>query len=143
MIYLSLFFTAFIAATLLPAFSEVALAASLSTNASIFLLWLSATAGNTLGSCVNWYLGREILRFKPKLINSRWFPVTELQLERAQNRFSRFGVWTLLFAWLPIIGDPLTFVAGVLRVRFLWFLLLVTVGKGLRYAVVVFLWFEF
>ena len=143
MIYLSLFFTAFIAATLLPAFSEVALAASLSTNASIFLLWLSATAGNTLGSCVNWYLGREILRFKPKLINSRWFPVTELQLERAQNRFSRFGVWTLLFAWLPIIGDPLTFVAGVLRVRFLWFLLLVTAGKGLRYAVVVFLWFEF
>ena len=143
MIYLSLFFTAFIAATLLPAFSEVALAASLSTNASIFLLWLSATAGNTLGSCVNWYLGREILRFKPKLINSRWFPVTELQLERAQNRFSRFGVWTLLFAWLPIIGDPLTFVAGVLRVRFLWFLLLVTAGKSLRYAVVVFLWFKF
>tara|TARA_B100000809_G_C15115994_1_gene522456 strand:- start:1406 stop:1831 length:426 start_codon:yes stop_codon:yes gene_type:complete len=139
LIYLSLFFTAFIAATLLPAFSEVALAASLSTNASIFLLWLSATAGNTLGSCVNWYLGREILRFKPKLVDSRWFPVTELQLERAQNRFSRFGVWSLLLAWLPIIGDPLTFVAGVMRVRFLWFLLLVTFGKGLRYAVVVFL----
>lgn len=137
MIYLSLFFTAFIAATLLPAFSEVALAASLSTNASIFLLWLSATAGNTLGSCVNWYLGREILRFKPKLINSRWFPVTELQLERAQNRFSRFGVWSLLLAWLPIVGDPLTFVAGVMKVRFGLFLCLVVVGKGVRYGVIV------
>jgi membrane protein YqaA with SNARE-associated domain len=137
LIYLSLFFTAFIAATLLPAFSEVALAASLSTNASIFLLWLSATAGNTLGSCVNWYLGREILRFKPKLINSRWFPVTELQLERAQNRFSRFGVWSLLLAWLPIVGDPLTFVAGVMKVRFGLFLCLVVVGKGVRYGVIV------
>lgn len=137
MIYLSLFFTAFIAATLLPAFSEVALAASLSTNASIFLLWLSATAGNTLGSCVNWYLGREILRFKPKLINSRWFPVTESQLERAQNRFSRFGVWSLLLAWLPIVGDPLTFVAGVMKVRFGLFLCLVVVGKGVRYGVIV------
>jgi membrane protein YqaA with SNARE-associated domain len=100
-------------------------------------LWLSATAGNTLGSCVNWYLGREILRFKPKLINSRWFPVTELQLERAQNRFSRFGVWSLLLAWLPIVGDPLTFVAGVMKVRFGLFLCLVVVGKGVRYGVIV------
>ena len=137
MIYLSLFVTAFIAATLLPAFSEVALAASLSTNASVLLLWLAATAGNTLGSCVNWWLGREILRFKPKLIDSRWFPVTASQLERAQNRFNQFGVWTLLFAWLPIIGDPLTFVAGVMKVRFGLFFALVVVGKGLRYGVII------
>lgn len=124
---------AFIAATLLPAFSEVALAASLSSGGSIFLLWLSATAGNTLGSCVNWWLGREILRFQHK----RWFPVSEAQLERAQQRFNRFGVWSLLLAWLPIVGDPLTFIAGMFRVRFIWFLVLVAIGKGIRYGVIV------
>lgn len=133
MIYLSIFLTAFIAATLLPAFSEVALAASLSSGASIFLLWLSATAGNTLGSCVNWWLGREVLRFQHK----RWFPVNEAQLDQAQQRFNRFGVWSLLLAWLPVVGDPLTLVAGILRVKFVWFLVLVGLGKGLRYGIVV------
>ncbi len=133
MIYLSIFATAFIAATLLPAFSEVALAASLSSGANIFLLWLSATAGNTLGSCVNWWLGREILRFQ----NKRWFPVKEAQLEKAQRVFSRCGIWSLLLAWLPVVGDPLTFVAGVLRIKFVWFLMLVGIGKGLRYGMIV------
>jgi len=135
-IYLSIFFSAFIAATFLPAFSELALAASLSSGVSIFLLWLAATCGNTLGSCVNWYIGREILRFK----NKRWFPVSQPQLERAQIRFNRFGMWTLLLAWLPIVGDPLTLVAGMMRVRFVWFLLLVGIGKGLRYGVIVWLY---
>lgn len=133
MIYLSIFFTAFIAATLLPAFSEVALAASLSSGASVLYLWLAATLGNTLGSCVNWWLGREILRFQKK----RWFPVSEIQLQKAQLRFNRYGVWSLLLAWLPIVGDPLTFVAGVMRVKFAVFILLVALGKGLRYGVVI------
>lgn len=129
---------AFIAATLLPAFSEVALAASLSSGGSTFLLWLSATVGNTLGSCMNWWLGREVLRFQHK----RWFPISEVQLERAQQVFNRFGVWSLLLAWLPVIGDPLTFVAGVMRVRFWLFFCLVATGKALRYAVVVLLTLE-
>lgn len=133
MIYLSIFATAFIAATLLPVFSEVALAASFTSDASIFLLWLAATVGNTLGSCVNWWLGREILRFQHK----RWFPITELQLEKAQSIFNRYGVWSLLMAWMPVIGDPLTFVAGIFRVRFICFLVLVAIGKGVRYGVIV------
>ena len=78
------------------------------------------------------------MRFKGK----RWFPISEGKLATAQVHFNRFGVWSLLLAWLPVVGDPLTFVAGVLRVRFLLFLVLVTFGKALRYGVVVFLLFE-
>lgn len=133
MLYVSIFFSAFIAATLLPAFSELALAASLSSGASIFLLWFSATLGNTLGSCVNWWLGREILRFQHK----KWFPVKPLQLQRAQQHFNKYGVYSLLLSWLPIIGDPLTLVAGSMKVRFDIFVLLVALAKGIRYAVLV------
>ncbi|HDZ07717.1 YqaA family protein [Pseudohongiella sp.] len=135
MSYLLLFITGFVAATLLPASSEVLLLALFQQDLSPAMLWLSATAGNTLGSCVNWYLGREILRFE----NRRWFPVSGDSLQRAQRHFKRYGYWSLLFAWLPVIGDPLTFVAGVLRMRFSVFFVLVLLGKGARYAVVLLL----
>lgn len=98
-------------------------------------LWLAATCGNTLGSCLNWYLGKELLRFQHK----RWFPVSPAQLAKAEFHFNRYGSWSLLLAWLPIVGDPLTLVAGTLRVRFGLFLLLVTLGKGVRYAVLLYL----
>ena len=135
MSYLSLFITGFIAATLLPASSEVLLLALLQQGFSPGLLWLSATAGNTLGSCVNWYLGREILRFQHK----RWFPASRDSLQRAERHFKRYGYWSLLFAWLPVVGDPLTIVAGVLRMRFSVFVALVLAGKGARYAIVLYL----
>ncbi len=135
MIYITLFFTSFLAATLLPAASELLLANLVSQGYSLSLLWLSATLGNTLGSCVNWWLGKEIVRFKSK----SWFPVSESALIRAQHHFQRYGQWSLLFAWLPIVGDPLTLLAGVLRVPFPIFVILVAVGKGLRYALVLWL----
>ena len=131
--YFSLFFAAFIAATLLPTASEGLLAYLLTQPLNVFLLWVSATLGNTLGSCVNWWLGKELNRFK----NKKWFMVTPEQLARAQAKFNRYGRVSLLFAWLPIVGDPLTFVAGVMRVPFKLFLLLVALGKGLRYAIVI------
>lgn len=99
-------------------------------------LWLAATAGNTAGSCVNWYLGLFIRRFQSK----RWFPVDARQLQRASERYQRYGAWSLLFAWLPVIGDPLTVVAGVLKVRFALFFPLVLIGKGCRYALLI--WFS-
>lgn len=133
--YISLFFTAFIAATLLPTASEGLLLILASHGHQLALLWLSATLGNTLGSCVNWWLGKELQRFQDK----KWFFVTKLQLKYAQKRFNRFGQISLLFAWLPIIGDPLTFIAGVMKVPFLRFLILVALGKAIRYAVVLFL----
>lgn len=139
MSYLLLFITGFVAATLLPASSEILLLALFQQGLSPGILWLSATAGNTLGSCVNWYLGREILRFE----NRRWFPVSGDSLQRAQRHFKRYGYWSVLFAWLPVVGDPLTFVAGVLRMRFSLFAMLVLIGKGARYAVVLLLASQF
>lgn len=133
--YWSVFVTGFVAATLLPASSEILLLALFQQGYIPWLLWLAATTGNTLGSCVNWYLGREILRFQHK----RWFPVGAEQLQRAETQFKRYGRWTLLLAWLPVVGDPLTFIAGSLRMRFDLFVVLVALGKGLRYAAIILL----
>jgi len=131
--YLSLFFLSFLAATLIPTSSELTLAALLSTN-NFNSLGLLATAsfGNILGSVFNWLLGFYLL----KHVNKKWFPFNEKQVVSASKWFNKFGVWSLLFAWLPIIGDPLTFIAGILRVRFLIFLILVSVGKFLRYLLI-------
>lgn len=133
--YFSLFVSGFVAATLLPASSELLLLVLLQQGYMPWLLWLAATAGNTLGSCVNWYLGHKLLRFSGR----RWFPANEMQLERAQRFFQRYGQWSLLLAWLPVVGDPLTLVAGVMKMPWLRFVLLVVIGKGLRYAVLIFL----
>ena len=133
MVYLSLFFTALIAATFFPLSSEALLATLLYQQYSPLLLWLAATSGNTLGSCINWYLGKECLRWQDK----KWFPVKPAQLMRAQQQFQHYGLISLLFAWVPVVGDPLTFIAGVMRVSFWKFLMLVFIGKGLRYAAVI------
>jgi len=131
--YLGLFISAFLAATLLPFYSELALVAMARAGGfDPFLLWAVATLGNTLGAAVNWGLGRYLLHFQDR----RWFPFSSAQMEKATKWYNRWGVWSLLFAWLPWGGDPLTFVAGVLRVDFRIFLLLVGVGKALRYVVV-------
>ncbi|GHF21039.1 membrane protein [Kordiimonas sediminis] len=132
-IYLTLFSNAFIAATLLPAFSELAFAALLTKGQySPFLLFLAVTSGNILGACVNWWLGMRLHDFQTK----RWFPFTPAQIDKASNQFARYGVWSLLFAWLPVIGDPLTLIAGVLNTRFSLFLVLVGFGKAIRYAAI-------
>jgi membrane protein YqaA with SNARE-associated domain len=135
MAYVSLFVSGLIAATLFPASSELLLVALSQQGYLAWLLWLVATLGNTLGSCVNWFLGLELRRFQDR----RWFPVSPQQLALAQRQFNHYGIWSLLLAWLPVVGDPLTLVAGVLRVRFVPFLVLVALGKGLRYAVLIFL----
>ncbi|PZR13119.1 MAG: hypothetical protein DI532_12375 [Azospirillum brasilense] len=130
--YGGLFAAAFVAATLLPAQSEAVLVGLLlAGDHSPTLLVLVASLGNIGGSAVNWLLGRSIDRFRGR----RWFPVSERALARAQGWFSRYGSWSLLLAWLPVVGDPLTVAAGVLRVPFCRFLVLVAVGKVGRYAV--------
>lgn len=130
--YLGLFFAAFGAATLLPMQSEAVLVGLLiSGHYSLWVLLTIATAGNVLGSGVNWWLGRSVERFKDR----RWFPVSPRHLEKARTHYQRWGHWSLLLSWVPIIGDPLTLVAGVMREPFWRFLLIVTVAKGARYAV--------
>ncbi len=130
--YIGLFSIAFVAATLLPAYSEVVFAALLTAGHDPLALWAWATAGNTLGAVVNWLVGRYLLRFSDR----RWFPFRPERLGPAQRWFARYGIWSLLFAWAPVVGDALTFVAGLMRVPFLPFFLLTAAGKGARYGVV-------
>jgi membrane protein YqaA with SNARE-associated domain len=131
--YLLLFASAFGAATLLPFYSEVTLLALLAIGLDPFALWLTATAGNTLGAAVNWWLGRYLTHFETR----PWFPFKPASLHRAQAWFNTWGVWSLLLAWLPVGGDALTFIAGIMRVPFSVFLLLTALGKGARYAVLI------
>lgn len=129
--YLGLFLGAFLAATIVPAYSEVLFAGLLAAGYDPLALWAWASAGNTLGSAVNWALGRYLLHFQDR----RWFPFKEDNLGMAQRWFQRFGVWSLLLAWMPIGGDALTFIAGIMRVRFSVFIILTGIGKATRYAI--------
>ncbi len=131
--YLFLGASAFVAATLLPFYSEVVLVALLMRGGDPVWLFTAATVGNTLGAVVNWYLGRFLLRFQDR----RWFPFQPHQVHRAQAWFLRYGKWSLLMAWLPVGGDALTFFAGAMRVPLGVFVVLTGIGKGARYAVVI------
>ena len=132
--YVGLFLSALLAATVLPFSSEAVLVGLMAAgDYDMIWLWFLASLGNVLGAAVNWGLGRFCLRWQDR----HWFPVDKEKLDRAGRWFSRYGVWSLLLAWVPFIGDPLTFAAGVLRVNFWLFLLLVSIGKAGRYAVVI------
>ncbi|MBF0189055.1 MAG: DedA family protein [Magnetococcales bacterium] len=129
-----LFSLSFLAATILPLSSEVLLFALLNDPDNMpGALWLAATTGNVLGACVNWGLGYWGMQF----LGRRWFPVKREEISRAEQRFHRYGAWSLLLAWVPVIGDPLTVVAGALRYSFWRFFLLVGLGKGGRYALLI------
>jgi membrane protein YqaA with SNARE-associated domain len=128
--YALLFVVSFVAATILPAQSELVLAGLLMLGKSPWLLVAVASLGNILGSCVNWLLGRGAERFRDR----KWFPVSPQQLDKAQGWYHRYGRWSLLLSWVPIVGDPLTVVAGFLREPFWSFLILVSIAKIARYV---------
>jgi len=131
--YALLFASAFLAATLLPFYSEITLLTLLAQGGSPLPLLVVATAGNTLGSVVNWLLGLYLLKFRHR----RWFYFSDRQIDRGQHWFNKYGIWTLLLAWLPVGGDVLTLIAGIMRVPFWTFLLLVAAGKGARYLALI------
>ena len=131
---ITLLTASFLAATLLPGSSEILLVALIVQHPDAALLFvLVATVGNTAGSVVNYVLGlglgRPVAERFPKFVSKE-------SLARAEDWFSRYGMWTLLFAWVPVIGDPLTVVAGVLRTRLVQFVLLVAAGKSARYIAI-------
>lgn len=127
-----LFLAAFAAATLFPFQSEALLAGLiLQGEHSVVLLVAVATLGNVLGSLVNWWLGRFIERWQRR----PWFRVSPERLAKARGHYHRYGRWSLLFSWMPVVGDPLTVVAGVMREPFWSFLLLVLLAKAGRYLV--------
>ncbi|MEQ8655903.1 MAG: YqaA family protein [Hyphomicrobiales bacterium] len=125
-----MFASAFLAATVLPAQSELVLIGFLTAGEhSVVGMLIVASIGNVLGSVVNYYLGIGLQTFRGR----RWFPANEAQLAKARAFYHRWGRWSLLLAWTPIIGDPLTVVAGVMREPLWSFLVLVTISKVSRY----------
>ena len=136
MIYLSLFAISFFAATILPFSSELTLAGLIAiSNYDNLVLLVVASFGNVLGSVVNWALGF----YSRNLTTKKWFPFKDKQIENSSKWFSKFGKWSLLFAWIPVIGDPLTLAAGLLRVKFIEFIIFVTIGKFSRYFLIYYL----
>lgn len=131
--YLSLFFIAFLAATILPFSSEVILAGLSTTSSEKIPLLVVASLGNVLGSSFNYILGK----YTRNLETKKWFPFSTNQLQKTSYWFAKYGKWSLLFAWLPVIGDPLTYIAGVARMHFVPFLILVTIGKVSRYLLII------
>jgi len=130
--YAGLFIIAFLAATILPLSSEIVLSTLLLNGLSPIALVLVATTGNVLGSFTNYALG-----YWARLsVVQKWLRMSDHELNQAENRFQKYGLFSLCFAWVPIIGDPLTVIAGVFRVPLLWFVILVTTGKLLRYIVI-------
>jgi membrane protein YqaA with SNARE-associated domain len=131
-VHAALFVVAFGAATLLPLQSEALLTGLLMADHAPALLVAVASVGNVLGSTVNWGIGRQVERFRHR----RWFPANQAQLERARGWYQRYGKWSLLLSWVPLVGDPLTLVAGVMREPLPTFLVLVTVAKAGRYIAI-------
>ena len=126
-----LFLSAFGAATLLPLQSEAVLVGLLAqTQYPVWLLVAVASLGNILGSCVNWWLGLKVEQYK----NKKWFPVSEQKMLQAQGIYQKYGFWSLLLSWVPVIGDPITLIAGLLKENFVRFLLIVSLAKVGRYV---------
>ena len=137
--YFQLLIISFLAATILPLSSELVLSTMLLTDSfDKYLLLVVASFGNIFGSSVNWYLGKKILILKDK----KWFPVNEKQIAKSEMYFKKYGIWSLLLAWVPIIGDPLTVIAGILKINFFTFLLLVSISKTSRYIFLIFIIFK-
>jgi len=130
--YIGLFIASFLAATILPLSSEVVLSTLLLNDLPPAALIAVATTGNVLGSVVNYALGYWLSLDLVK----KWLKMSEIEFVKAEKRFDKYGKLSLCFAWVPVIGDPLTVIAGVLRIHIVWFLALVTLGKLLRYIVV-------
>ena len=131
-----LFLSAFLSATLLPGSSEVLLAGLLlSGTHSKWNLLFWATLGNVLGSLLNREFGDGILRGR----GAKWLGITQQRWSQAEGWFQKYGHWSLLLAWLPVIGDPLTIVAGALGISRTRFLILVTLGKAVRYWILIYL----
>lgn len=130
--YAGLFASALVAATIFPMQSEAVLVGLLVAGAQpVFALVAVASVGNVLGSLVNWWLGRQVDRFRGR----PWFPASDAALDRAVGWYRRYGRWSLLLSWMPIVGDPLTVVAGILKEPLPTFLLLVSLAKVGRYVV--------
>lgn len=128
----SLFISALVSSTLFPGGSEALLLYRLNEGGDAVSLVLVATLGNVLGSLITYGMGRA----GNEAIHRKWLRMDEQRVAQAECWFGKYGRPSLLFAWLPVIGDPLCLVAGLLRCGLPVFLLLVTIGKLARYTAI-------
>ena len=120
-------------ATIIPFGSEAYFITLLSLDKyNHFILFVVASVGNVLGSLFNWICGFYINFF----IKKSWFPVNSKIIDRGNKLFTKYGKWSLLISWFPLIGDPITFAAGTLRYPIIPFLVLVSIGKFGRYLII-------
>ncbi len=133
--YIGLFVAAFLAATILPLSSEIVLTALLHIGLPPTTLVIVATTGNVVGSLINYAIGY----WAGKKLAKRWLKVSDDDFRQSKQRLEKYGLFSLLFAWVPVVGDPLTVIAGVLRIKLVWFIILVTAGKLSRYIVITYI----
>ena len=130
---LALFFSAFLAATILPFSSEATFLLAITNDMPIFNALLSASIGNILAIIFNYYLGYFLYeKTKIKLLRSSFG-------SKAYSLGHKYGYWALLFSWLPLVGDPLTLVAGLVRLKFVWFVIIAGSLRILRYYLLTFI----
>lgn len=138
MVYLYLFFIAFLSATIFPLGSEALLLYDLSLDYNATLLFFVATIGNTFGSLVNYYIG-----LKGEHYLQRKKILKKENVLKTKRYFDRFGSYCLLFSWVPVIGDPITIVAGMLRYNLMKFFYLTLISKGFRYLFIIVSYYYF
>lgn len=134
MTYLILFISALVSATLIPFGSETLLIYDIKEGYNLALLLFVATMGNSLGSLINYFIG---LKGEEFLVGKNY--LKEERILKTKKYFDKYGAVCILFSWLPIIGDPITFIAGVLRYKLSTFIILVVIAKFSRYLFLAFL----
>ncbi len=133
----SLFLSALISSTLFPGGSEALLLYRLNEGGDALSLVVVATVGNVLGSLITYGMGR----LGNEAVHKKWLRMDDGKVSRAETWFAQYGNPSLLLAWLPVVGDPLCLVAGLLRSHVGLFLLLVTIGKAARYTAITWAFF--
>ena len=135
---IALFFICLGAATLLPGGSEAYFLYKLNESPElIYTSLLVASTGNTLGSFINYLLGKYLRDFS---IKKSYFKKSSVQ--KATDLFQKYGFISLLLSWTPIIGDPITFAAGILKYNWLKFLAIVFIAKLIRYAILLYIFIK-
>jgi membrane protein YqaA with SNARE-associated domain len=129
--YSSLFILSFMASTVVPVGSEWLMVSMVVKGFDPVLAVSTATAGNTLGACTTYGIGI----YGSTWMTQKLFRMDEKAQKRAEKFYARYGIWSLLFSWLPVIGDPICFAGGLLRIHFGLFVLLVLAGKLFRYGI--------
>ena len=124
-----LFLACLLSATILPFSSEAIVAGAMALGYERLLIVLVATLGNTAGGMISFYMGW--------LCKWEWlekyFKIKREKLERFRSHIEKYGVWAALLTWLPIVGDPLAIAMGFMRLNPWWTMLIMFVGKMLRY----------